>query len=175
MWNSLLSFLTVRVSLCLPFSCCCGLSRNRVFNFLGYMQFVLTRMYKSQGSLDRGGHESVENWTIGSGHRVPLLSLTVSYYPVAFLAVTLPFLQKYMWSYCTLVTVVWHFGDRVYRTGLWLGTCVFDPLKHQGAKVVHISACCCAVQVAVLCDQPALGMFTGTVVLVFLPLSTATS
>lgn len=35
--------------------------------------------------------------------------------------------------------------------------------------MVHVSTCCCAVQVGVLCDQPALGMFTGTVVLVFLP------
>lgn len=70
------------------------LSRNRVFNFLGYMQFVLTRRYKSQGRLDRRGHESVENWTIGSGCRVPLLSLTVSCYPIAFLAVTPPFLDK---------------------------------------------------------------------------------
>lgn len=43
------------------------------------MQFVLTRMYKSQDGLVRGGHESVDNWTIGSGHRVPLLSLTVSF------------------------------------------------------------------------------------------------
>lgn len=31
------------------------LNRNRVFNFLGYMHFVWTGMYKSQGRLDRGG------------------------------------------------------------------------------------------------------------------------
>lgn len=43
------------------------------------MQFLLTRMYKSQDGLVRGGRESVDNWTIGSGHRVPLLSLTVSF------------------------------------------------------------------------------------------------
>lgn len=71
MWNSLLSVLTVGVSLCLPFSCCCGLfSRNRIFDFLEYVQFVLIRIYKSQDRLARGGHESVENWTTGSGHIV---------------------------------------------------------------------------------------------------------
>lgn len=55
------------------------LSRNRVFNFLGYVQFVLTIMSKSQNRLARGGHGSVQNWTIGSGYRVLLLSRTVSY------------------------------------------------------------------------------------------------
>lgn len=71
------------------------LSRTWVFNFLGYVQFVLTRMSKSQGRLARGGLGSVENWTIGSGCRVPLLSLTMSYYLIAFLAVAPPVLEKH--------------------------------------------------------------------------------
>lgn len=72
------------------------LSRNRLLNLLGYTPFVLTRMSKSQDRLVRSGHGPVENWTIGSGCRVPLLSLTGSCYLIAFLAVTPPVLEKCM-------------------------------------------------------------------------------
>lgn len=48
-------------------------------------------------------------------------------------------------------------------------TCLIPLGIKKQTKVVYVSACCCAVQVAVLCDQPALGMFTGIVVLVSFP------
>lgn len=50
-----------------------------------------------------------------------------------------------------------------------------DPQKLQGMdRRGAVSAGCCAVQVVAFCDCSAPGTYQGTVVLVFLPLPTAT-